>query len=273
MGVGGKTAAAPRFRDGRGGAARQISGMLRRAALLLLLLTGAAGPVGAQFGSEVARQHADRVGPWRAELRALRAEGRMIVGTEEIPLRTWAERPNRLRVESGVPERRVVQCFDGRHQPWLSHPGIEEGAPQLLTTADARDFMGNADFDGPLVDYARKGITVDYAGEEPVAGRRAYKLLVMSARDDVAFYWVDASTLDIVKRAVYRAIGGQRTAVETFFSDYRPVGGVPQPHRIETRVGERVLYVILIDRMEASPEGWPDTLFAPPPGWPLLGGG
>jgi len=247
--------------------------MVRPVTLLLLILLGAAGPAEAQLGAEIAQRHADRVGARRLDLRALHAEGRMLVGDESIPLRTWAERPNRLRVESGGPARRVVQCFDGRHAPWLSHSEIREGAPQPLSAGDTRDFLGNADFDGPLVDSARKGFSVDYAGEELVEGRRAYKLLVMSPRDDVAFFWVDAGTHDLVKRAVYRAIGGQRTAVETFFSDYRPVGGVPQPHRIETRAGERVLYVILIDRMEANPAGWAPDLFAPPPGWPALGGG
>lgn len=247
--------------------------MVRVAALLVLAVAGLVPSAGAQLGAEIARRHEDRAGPRRTELQALQTEGRLLLGEEIIPLRTWAARPNRLRVESGAAGRRVVQCFDGRHAPWLSHSEIADGAPQAMSAGDARDFMGNADFDGALVDSARKGFTVDYAGEEPVAGRPAYKLLVMSLRDEVAFYWVDVATLDLVKRAVYRAIDGRRTAVETFFSDHRPVGGVPQPHRIETRAGDRVLYVIEVERMEANPVGWPPGLFDPPPGWPALPGG
>jgi outer membrane lipoprotein-sorting protein len=222
----------------------------------------------AQLGHEIARQHAARAGDKLAALTALRAEGRTFINDEVVPFTLVAQRPNRLRVESFTPQRRVVQAYDGTNPPWISRTDLKGGAPQDMTGPDAREFMANADFDGPLVNFAEKGYSVDYAGEEPIEGRTACKLLVMNKSDSVSFLWVDAGNHEIVKRSVFRDSGGQHRVVETLFKDFREVGGVLQPHRIETSANGRLLYVMLIDRMEANPPEMPPETFARPPAPP-----
>ena len=222
----------------------------------------------AQLGHEMARQHATRAGDRLAALTALRAEGRTFINDEVVPFTFIAQRPNRLRVESFTPRRRVVQVYDGTNPPWISHTEQKGGAPQDMGESDARDFIANADFDGPLVNFTAKGYSVDYAGEEPVEGRKASKLLVMNKSDSIYFLWVDAENHEVVKRTAYRQSGGQRVAVDTLFKDFREVGGVLQPHRIETSANGRLLYIMLIDRMVPNPPELPPETFAQPPAPP-----
>lgn len=217
--------------------------------ILLGAVLCAAVAAQAQLGAEIARKHGERAGDRLAALKTLRAEGRTFIGSEMVPFTLIAERPNRLRVESFSPVRRVIQGYDGLDAPWISHTEFKGGAVQPMPAGDARDFVANADFDGPLVNYADKGYTVDYAGEEVIEGRRAYKLLLMSRTDDIFFLWVDAETHEVVKRTVYRAGKDERITIETYFKDFRPVAGVLQPHRIETLANGRLLYVMVIDRM------------------------
>ncbi len=217
----------------------------------------------AQLGHEIARRHAERAGDKLAALVAVRAEGRTFINGEVVPFLLVAQRPNRLRVESFTPVRRALQVYDGETPPWTSHSETKGGHPQAMPEGEAREFIINADFDGPLVNSATKGFSVDYAGEEPVEGRPAYKLLVMNRSDHLFFLWVDTQTAEIVKRTVYRVNNGQRVAVDTFFKDFRPVGGVMQPHHIETVVNGRSLHVTVIDRMEANPAVAP-AMFARP---------
>lgn len=243
--------------------------MLRHALLLLLLL--AAVPARAdEMGHEIARRHAERGGAKYRALRSLYAEGRTLIGREIIEVRMWAERPNRLRVESAAGARKVTQVYDGRHEPVIYHTEVEGGRPMRMSAGERKDFIANADFDGPLVDFAVKGYSVDYAGEEAVAGRPAKKLLLMSAQGDVFFLWLDVETAEIVKRGVFRTAGDRRVLVETFFGDFRPVGEVLQPHRIETKAGSNALYLMLLARMEADSARVTADLFAVPEGWPLL---
>jgi outer membrane lipoprotein-sorting protein len=208
----------------------------------------------AQLGHDIARKHAARAGEKLAVLTALRVEGRTFINTEVVPFTLVAQRPNRLRVESFTPLRRVVQVYDGERPPWISHSETKGGLPQDMSGSDAKDFIANADFDGPLVNFAEKGYSVDYAGEEVIDGRTAYKLLLMSKTDDIFFLCVDAENHEVVKRTAYRVSGEKRVAVDTFFKDFREVGGVLQPHRIETVANGRTLYIMLIDRMEANAE-------------------
>lgn len=225
-----------------------------RRILYLIILVGLANSGSAQLGHEIARRHAERAGDKLAALVAVRAEGRTFINGGVVPFLLVAQRPNRLRVESFTPVRRALQVHDGETAPWTSHSETKGGTPQAMAEGDAREFIINADFDGPLVNFAAKGFSVDYAGEEPVEGRPAHKLLVMDRSDHLFFLWVDTQTAEIVKRTVYRVSNSQRVAVDTLFKDFRPVGGVMQPHHIETIANGHLLHVTVIDRMEANPE-------------------
>lgn len=237
---------------------------LQRALISLLLTAG----LDAQTGKDIARLHANRAGEKAGKLSAYRAEGRTFIGKSEVPFTMWAQRPNRLRIESSTPGRRLVQVYDGVHAPWTSHSEIEDGAPQVMTGATAREFIANADFDDALVDFEAKGNSIDYAGEDEVEGRTAHKLLVMSKSDDICFLWVDAASHEIVRRMTYRIVQEQRAVIDTYFKDFRLVAGVPFPHKIEARTNGRAVYTTLIDKMEPNPKRMPKGLFDRPGGWP-----
>lgn len=217
----------------------------------------------AQLGHEIARRHAERAGDRLAALQAVRVEGRTFINGEVVPFLLVAQRPSQLRVESFTAMRRALQVYDGATAPWASHSEKNGGQPRDMTESEAKEFVANADFDGPLVNFEQKGYSVDYAGEEMVDSRPAYKLLVMNQRDDIFFLWVDTQTAEVVKRLVYRVSNGQRVTMETTFKDFRPVGGVLQPHQVETKANGHSIYVMVIDRMEANPV-IPDGTFARP---------
>lgn len=193
----------------------------------------------------------------------------MIQG-EVIEFKMWAERPNRLRVESTSPTRKVTQIFDGRHEPVILHTEVEGGRPLRMSPGERKDFVANADFDGPLMDHAAKGYSVDYAGTDVIEGRPADKLLVMSPQDDVLFLWVDARTSEVVKRSVFRIVREQRLTMDTYFGDFREVAGTLQPHRVETKVGDRTVYLMVVARMEGNSAEVTAERFAAPEGWPVL---
>jgi outer membrane lipoprotein-sorting protein len=218
----------------------------------------------AQLGHEIAAKYAARAGDRLAALTALRAEGRTFINGEVVPFTMIAQRPNRLRVESFTPMRRVVQVYDGTGVPWVSHTEVRHGAPQDMSESDAKEFIANADFDGPLIDFERKGYSVDYAGEEKIDGRRAFKLLLMNKSDDIFFLWLDVANYEIVKRTVYRVFQDRRVAVDTYFKDFKAVGGVLQPHRVETVANGRQLYLMVVDRMEANPAAIAPGTFSRP---------
>jgi len=49
-----------------------------------------------------------------------------------------------------------------------------------------------ADLDGPLVDYAAKGTSIELAGMEEVEGRDTYKLKLTMKNGAALYVWIDA---------------------------------------------------------------------------------
>jgi len=269
VGAGGAGASvAWREEDGRrAGEFATLDAVLR---LFLVLCLSTVLVSATELGREIAKRHEERAGGRVRDLQSLYAEGRTMIQGEVIEFKLWAARPNLLRVESTSPSRKVTQVFDGKHEPVITHSDVEGGRPLRMSPAERKDFIANADFDGPLMDHAAKGYSVDYAGTDLVADRPADKLLVMSPHDDVLFLWVDARTAEVVKRSVFRIVREQRLTMDTYFGDFREVAGTLQPHRVETKVGERTVYLMVVARMEGNSPQVTAERFAAPEGWPAL---
>lgn len=257
-------------RDGRAAGDPHDARMGRQFVLFLGLMFAVLAARADQVGHEIARKHAARGGGKYREVKSLFIEGKTLIGGEIVDIRMWAERPNKLRVESSTGTRKVTQIYDGRHEPVITHTEVENGRPMRMSAGERKEFIANADFDGPLVDFAAKGYSVDYAGDDKVEGRPTKKLLVMNSQGDVFFLWVDAQTFETVKRGVFRTANEKRVLIETTFSDFREVAGSLQPHRIETKVGARSLYLMVLTRMVANTSVPVPDLFKVPENWPVL---
>src|SRR5690606_37899900 len=91
----------------------------------------------------------------------------------------------------------VINGYDGE-TAWTINPMMGSG-PQKLPPDQARQTRQQADIDGPLVDYAAKGYTLEYLGEEAVKGQPAHKLRLMEADSTEAFMYLDAASYLPVK--------------------------------------------------------------------------
>ena len=122
----------------------------------------------------------------------------------------------------------------------------------------------------PLHDFARRGISLDFAGDAVVDGRRVQKLLAVVRFTQVVTLYVDEETRLLVRRDQTRRVQGRETVLETRYSDFRPVAGVLLPWRVKTSAEGRVLTETIIEAMDANPP-LPAGFFAPPaPDWPKL---
>lgn len=212
--------------------------------------------------TDILRIHREALGGAEAiaSLRAIRVEGVTQLRGGEVEFTLWAARPARLRIESRVGGELMVQSYDGVTAPWGVPAG---GAPALMSAGEAREFMAGADFDGPLVDPTAKGLAVTYAGESEVEGRACLHLL-LAARDlELIELFLDAETYLVLKRISARPEVPDAGRLETFFSDYRPVGGVMLPFRVSVFDGAQLLTDTRISRISPL-AALPDSLFEMP---------
>jgi hypothetical protein len=134
----------------------------------------------------------------------------------------------------------------------------------------------DADFDGLLIDWQKKGHTVTLEGKEKVGTADAYKLKVTTKGGTVREVYLDATTFleaQIVGKVRIPGID-PRTKEHRFndtilvFSDYRDVDGVKFPFAIdEERTGGGITqsFAHFTEKIEVNVP-MEDALFAPPAG-------
>jgi len=154
----------------------------------------------------------------------------------QLPFVMRMERPRKLRLEIQFNGQTAVQVYDGTHgwkvRPFLNRNEVENYTPEELEAAALAP-----DLDGPLVDYAAKGTTVELEGTEKVEDRDTYKLKVTAKNGHVTHVWIDAQTfLEAKMDGQPRKLDGKEHQVEIYYRDYRPVNGLQFPFVLETRV-------------------------------------
>lgn len=226
--------------------------MKLRPHLLLAFISVLGIAVQAQTAEElVSRMIAARGGMEKIKaLQSRRETGKIAFGpnTEGIFVADM-ERPNKLRIEVLLPNGTMVQAYDGK-TGWQLTPGVD--TPFVMDQAQQKTASEQADFDGPLVDYTRKGNAVEAIGGGEIDGRKTYRLKVTLANGDVQFYELDAETYLPLRWRGTRTAQGQEIPVESAFSDFRDVNGVKFPFSVESFVEGKLVQHMTIDTREAN---------------------
>jgi hypothetical protein len=201
--------------------------MLRIAALLMAVAAPAAY---ADTAAELAaRNVAAKGGTEKIEaIRSLRLAGTLRINgdTLELALVTLVKRPHSIRSDATVQGLTVVQAYDGT-QAWQINPFQGRKDPERMSADDAKGFGEDAaDFDGVLVDYQKKGYTLDYLGTEDIDGTEAHKLRVTRPNGDVTFVYLDPDAFLEIRTVDRRIEHGVPRETITDYADYEKVDGV-----------------------------------------------
>jgi len=123
-----------------------------------------------------------------------------------------------------------------------------------MSPDDLAAALDDADLDGPLVDWKKKGNLVELLGVEDLDGSPAWKVKVTRKSGTVEFWYLDADSFIEVKVVTQRRIRGAITEYETEFGNYEKVAGVYFPYSFESRQ-RRSQYTsrTTVDQVEVNP--------------------
>jgi outer membrane lipoprotein-sorting protein len=167
-----------------------------------------------------------------------------------------------MRIELQFNGQTAIQVFDGQNgwklRPFLNRHEVEPYTPEELKATALQ-----AELDGPLVDYAKKGTKVELEGTEKVGDSEAYKLKLTLQGGQTQHVWIDAKTfLETKIEGTPRRLDGKYHPVATYLRDYQPVNGVMIPRLLETAVeGVKQVERIQIEDVVVNPK-LDDSLFA-----------
>jgi hypothetical protein len=165
------------------------------------------------------------------------------------------KRPGKMHNEVTIQNKTVVRSFNGKDGGWVTNPFVGKDAPEPMSADEIKDAVNEADFDGPLVDAKAKGNVIELSGTEKVEGREAYILQVTHKDGQISSYSFDTKTFLLAKWSGADAVNGEAVTRETYFHDYRDVGGLKFAFElISNTPGSDVSQKIVVDKIELDPQ-------------------
>jgi outer membrane lipoprotein-sorting protein len=225
------------------------------ASLFSFSLTAAA-PAAPTLAQVLAKAYTARGGLVR--LRAM--QGQRVTGTISFgndasgPFFVEMKRPLKMHMELTVQNQTMVRIFDGK-EGWANNPFTGKASLDAMSEEELKNIAEEADFDGPLVDYQRKGNQVALGGKDKLEDKDVWRVKLTTKNGDVRYYLFDATTFLVLKWEGKRRADGKEFPIESYFSDYRDVGGLKFAFRIDSGSSATDLtQKLIIDKIELNPQ-------------------
>lgn len=201
------------------------------------------------------------------KLRAIKTNkttGKMTMMGFETQVTMWYKEPGMMKMEMTIAEKLMTFAYDGK-TAWQISPLTGSDEPQEVTGAQAEQVKDNADMmSDPLVDYKKKGFKLDLEGKEDMEGTPVYKLKLTKKDGKITYFFIDAENYIELKTQMTRTINEQETTTETFFGDFKEVGGVMMAHSMTIKVNGQDMGNITIESVEINVP-LEDSFFKMPP--------
>lgn len=184
-------------------------------------------------------------------LNAVRFTGRLNFGGMEAAFMMAKKRPEMVKMEFTLQGMTGIQAYDGS-TGWTIMPFMGKKDPEAMTADALKEFKDSADFDGPFVDYAKKGNKVELLGKGEVEGTPVYKIKLVTKEGNESTLYLDAEGFLEVKVEAKRQVQGQEVEGETLFGNYQEVDGLLFPFSIEmkSKMGSQT---VIIEKAELNP--------------------
>jgi hypothetical protein len=174
------------------------------------------------------------------------------------------KRPAKMRVDTTIQGSGFTQATDGE-TAWVQAPMLAGGKAVLLPPSEAQPLKDQADIDGPLVDWRKKGHAVELTGRETRFGGEALRLKVRLKSGDVRYLYIDAKTYRQVAEEGERPTPRGLMLIETRLSDHREVDGLVVPFTLEIDAGGQERQRVAFQTVDVNPKV-DDARFAAPAG-------
>jgi hypothetical protein len=196
-----------------------------RTGLLTILSCAGIASLHAQTADEIVSKHIAAIGGKTAlaSMKSLYIEGIMEVMGTEVPDTTWIVYGKAFKNYVNFNGQEIIQVATEKGG-WMVNPMAGAPTPTEMPAEQANISKGRFDpagISGPLVDYASKGVKVEYEGKDTAGGVTNYKLKATTKENVVIEYFIDAKTYNVSKAVTKVTAEGQEVETTIAYSDYK----------------------------------------------------
>ena len=198
-------------------------------------------------------------------IKTLRVRGHTEGGWATFDVTTTYARTSKSRQDVSMQGMTESSAVDGK-SGWQTNAFSGRKDAVAMSPDDLLAALDDADFDGPLVDWQKKGHKLELLGSEDVDGSPAWKIKATLKSGTVQYIFLDADAFIEIKTITQRRMRGALVETETELGNYEQVGGVFFPFSIENRARRsQNPSRFAVDKVEVDPPV-DDALFAKPGG-------
>jgi len=186
-------------------------------------------------------------------VKSVRFIGKTMIGSIEAPMTIEMARPNKIRTEIDFQGTKLVTAFDGV-MGWFISPSAGSSSAERMTNEQLDAALNQADFDGPLIDYKKKGHKVELAEDGMIDGSPTLRLKMTRKDGAVEYFHFDPEYFIVVARTKRVAFDGGTIEEARHFGDYKPVAGRLFAHSVENKRGGMTQGLISFQKIEVNPK-------------------
>lgn len=200
-----------------------------------------------QTGKEIIEKNIELSGGktnWKL-LNSVILDGRVTLGiNDEYPIKIYQARPNLTKTSIFINKKETaIEGFDGKKGYAMNYAANKlQEYPNYVSES----------FDNDFIDFENKGFSAKYLGKEKVGEIYCHKV-ELTKNVNKTMYWFDTKTYMLLKE--------EKRDETVMYSDYRKVGGLLFPFRLESSTAKKDSdYVIMLNKIETN-KVLPDNTF------------
>lgn len=146
------------------------------------------------------------------------------------------KRPNKVRLEIKLGDDNLIKAYDGSTGWKISSAG--QTTPQKTTESETKELIGEADIDGPFLDYDKKKTQIEIVDKEMLGSSLVWKLKVTLKEGRVEYYYIESTGYMVLLREQAPGKNQQGGGFRQFYRDFRRVNNIPFPFTIVSDAGD-----------------------------------
>ena len=210
---------------------------MRKIFLVFIMLMS--GIVSAQTAKEIIEKNIELSGGltnWKL-LNSITLQGRLTLGiNDHYPIKIFQERPNLTKTVITINKKETaIEGYDGK-----------KGYAMNYATNKLQEYPNYSaeSFDTDFIDWESKGFEANYLGKEKVGEIVCHKVELIK-NVNKTLYFFDSKSYMLIKEV--------KSDESLIYSDYRKVGALMMPFRIESSSPKKDSdYVILLNKIETN---------------------
>ncbi len=188
----------------------------------------------AQSVNEVLEKHFKAVGQEKlVDVNSFYIKAKVSQMGMELPMEMKIKKPDMFITNIDIQGQEMVQAFDGQ-KGWMIIPMMSPD-PQELAGAQLDQAKEQANMEGELYNYEKKGSTAEMAGKVNVDGKEMFRIKLTDKDGNLKDYFIDANTYLIAKVKTKVSAQGQTVDVEQIMGDYKTIDGITMAMKMESK--------------------------------------